>query len=291
MKIECMQRCKMNKNEYYKWFPLEELPNSNYEINKMGQIRNIVTGKILNGTRDNWGYKSYTLRYNNKNIHRTAHTMVAKQFIPNPDNLPIVNHKDENKMNPCVDNLEWVTVQKNAKHGTTQKRRSEKLEKPINEYSLDGIYIRTWRSMIAITEYIVECDKDIEFEKMYSIIGQIIRYNNKNTEKKRCAQAFGTPVRAPDVRRCQRACEIEADVSDKRSIMAWVSICDCRKVARLQCLRGEDVPFAGCGRAAFRIFYLGGFNYEKETSSKCCTKMSLLRQPFGFEKCRWYIPH
>lgn len=179
-----MQRCKMNKNEYYKWFPLEELPNSNYEINKMGQIRNIVTGKILNGTRDNWGYKSYTLRYNNKNIHRTAHTMVAKQFIPNPDNLPIVNHKDENKMNPCVDNLEWVTVQKNAKHGTTQKRRSEKLEKPINEYSLDGIYIRTWRSMIAITEYIVECDKDIEFEKMYSIIGQIIRYNNKNTEKK-----------------------------------------------------------------------------------------------------------
>ena len=114
---------------------------------------------------------------------------------------------------------------------------------------------------------------------------------NKNTEKKRCAQAFGTPVRAPDVRRCQRACEIEADASDKRSIMAWVSICDCRKVARLQCLRGEDVPFAGCGRAAFRIFYLGGFNYEKETSSKCCTKMSLLRQPFGFEKCRWYIPH
>ena len=114
---------------------------------------------------------------------------------------------------------------------------------------------------------------------------------NKNTEKKRCAQAFGTPVRAPDVRRCQRACEIEADVSDKRSIMAWVSICDCRKVARLRCLRREDVPFAGCGRAAFRIFYFGGFNYEEETSSKCCTKMSLLWQPFGIEKCRWYISY
>ena len=114
---------------------------------------------------------------------------------------------------------------------------------------------------------------------------------NKNTEKKRCAQAFDTPVRAPDVRRCQRACEIEADVSDKRSIMAWVSICDCRKVARLQCLRREDVPFAGCGRAAFRIFYLGGFNYEKETSSECCTKMPLLWQSFGFEKCRWNISH
>ena len=114
---------------------------------------------------------------------------------------------------------------------------------------------------------------------------------NKNTEKKRCAQAFDTPVRAPDVRRCQRACEIDADVSDKRSIMAWVSLCDCRKVARLQCLRREDVPLVGCGRAAFRIFYLGGSNYEKETSSKCCTKMSLLRQPFGIEKCRWNISH
>lgn len=173
----------MNKDEYYKWFPLEEFPNSNYEINKMGQIRNVVTGKILNGTRDKWGYESYTLRYNNKNIHRMAHTMVANQFIPNPDNLPIINHKDEKKMNPCIDNLEWVTVQKNANYGTTQKRRSVKLEKPINEYSLDGIYIRAWRSMITITEYIVECDKDIAFEKMYSIIGQIIRFNNKNKHR------------------------------------------------------------------------------------------------------------
>lgn len=175
----------MNKSEYYKWYPLEEFPNSNYEINKMGQIRNIKTGNILNGTKDNWGYKSYTLRFNNKNYHRLAHIMVARQFIPNPHNMPVVNHKDENKMNPCIDNLEWTTVEKNAKHGTTQKRMSVKLERPINEYSLDGTYIRTWRSMIAITEYIIECYKDIEFEKMYSIIGQIIRYNSKNKDKKR----------------------------------------------------------------------------------------------------------
>lgn len=174
----------MNNSEYYKWYPLEEFPDSNYEINKMGQIRNIKTGRILNGTKDNWGYKSYTLRYNNKNYHRIAHIMVAKQFIPNPDNMPIINHKDENKMNPCVDNLEWTTIQKNSKHGTTQERRSVKLERPINEYSLDGKYIRTWRSMIAITEYIVENNNDIDFEKMYSYVGHIIRFNSKNIDKR-----------------------------------------------------------------------------------------------------------
>ena len=89
----------------------------------------------------------------------------------------------------------------------------------------------------------------------------------------------------------RRCAEISADVSDERSNMSWVCFDKCRKVARLQCLQGEDVPFADCSCAVFRLFCFGGTNYEKETSSKCCTKMSLLRQPFGIEKCRWNISH
>ena len=87
----------------------------------------------------------------------------------------------------------------------------------------------------------------------------------------------------------QRCAEISADVSDERSNMSWVCFDKCRKVARLQCLQGEDVPFAGCSCAAFRLFCFGGTNYENETSSKSGTQMSILWQPFGFEKCRRYL--
>lgn len=56
-----------------------------------------------------------------ENIHR----LVALAFIDNPDNLPQVNHKDEDKLNNNINNLEWVTIQQNANHGTRNQRISE----------------------------------------------------------------------------------------------------------------------------------------------------------------------
>jgi len=61
------------------------------------------------------------------------HRLVAEAFIPNPDNLPEVNHKDENKMNNCVDNLEWCTTRYNLNYGT----RNERIGKS-NSLSLKG---------------------------------------------------------------------------------------------------------------------------------------------------------
>jgi hypothetical protein len=59
------------------------------------------------------------LVYNNKG-HRMpfrVHRLVALKYIQNPNNLPVTNHKDLNKKNNCVENLEWVTVSKNTQHG------------------------------------------------------------------------------------------------------------------------------------------------------------------------------
>lgn len=65
-------------------------------------------------------------------------------FIPNPNNLPQVNHKDENKLNDCVDNLEWCDAKYNMNYGTAPRRRGEKKRKPVEQFTLNGEFIRRW---------------------------------------------------------------------------------------------------------------------------------------------------
>ena len=168
-------------DEYYTFYPLLEFPNSIYEINKLGQIRNKNTGKLLKGAI-NRGYWTYTLIIDGKIVFRFAHIMVAKQFIPNPDNKPIVNHIDENKSNACIDNLEWVTSSENSNFGDAQNKANIARNKPINEYDLQGTYNRTWRSITSIVAY---------FKKIYpkddiktSLI-HTIKFNSQNSAIKK----------------------------------------------------------------------------------------------------------
>lgn len=77
--------------------------DSNYSASNTGKIRNDKTGKILKPRVNSRGYCYANINGKEYRIHR----VVAECFIPNPDNLPQVNHKDENKLNNSVDNLEW----------------------------------------------------------------------------------------------------------------------------------------------------------------------------------------
>lgn len=72
------------------------------------------------------GYYTVGLSTQGKIKYITIHRLIAITFIPNPDNLPQVNHKDENKTNNCVDNLEWCTCLYNIQYGTGIKRHGEK---------------------------------------------------------------------------------------------------------------------------------------------------------------------
>lgn len=94
---------------------------------------------IGNGVK---GYKQVCLTKDNKKSTKKIHRLVAMAFIPNPDNLPCVNHKDENKANNNVDNLEWCSFEYNTKYGT----RAERCGKPINQYSLNGELLATFHT-------------------------------------------------------------------------------------------------------------------------------------------------
>ena len=86
-----------------------------YLINKEGKIYSTKTKKFL-GIRDRGGYLAFTVCVKNKRKDITLHRALALTFIPNPENLPFINHKDGNKHNNAIYNLEWCTGSQNVKH-------------------------------------------------------------------------------------------------------------------------------------------------------------------------------
>ena len=135
------------------------IPNyENYEINECGVIRIVKTKKIKKQRIGKDNYYKINLYKDGKSKTFRVHRLVAELFIPNPNNYPIVNHIDGNKLNNHINNLEWCTYSENTKHAydrnlgnmkETQLRASklgaEKSKKKIAVYK-DGIYIDTYES-------------------------------------------------------------------------------------------------------------------------------------------------
>lgn len=88
---------------------------NHYEVNQFGEIRHRIRKKILK-PRINNGYQYVNFKINGKNINFSVHRIVANAFIPNPNGYTEVNHKDYNRSNNCVDNLEWVSSSQNKYH-------------------------------------------------------------------------------------------------------------------------------------------------------------------------------
>ena len=127
----------------------------NYEVTTTGDIINIKTGRVLKPAKDGGGYLFVNLCKDGKPKMFLIHRLVAQAFIPNPQNLPQVNHKDENKTNNTVENLEWCTHEYNINYGTHNERVSKtktngKTSKTVFQYTLDGSLIRIWPSTMEI---------------------------------------------------------------------------------------------------------------------------------------------
>ena len=96
----------------------------NYFVSTIGRVKNINTGRILKQGTVTHGYLAVNLFKHNIGKTKKVHRLVAQTFIPNPKLKEFVNHKDFNKSNNNIDNLEWVTPKENSHHAKMGGRLS-----------------------------------------------------------------------------------------------------------------------------------------------------------------------
>ena len=135
-----------------------------YKVSNFGRIlslnyRNTGKSKLRKPNEDKDGYFYVNLWKNRRYKTCKVHRLVAQTFLPNPENLPQVNHIDENKTNNFVflnedgtvnkekSNLEWKTPKENSNHGTRNERIAKARSKPVLQLSLSGELIREWPSV------------------------------------------------------------------------------------------------------------------------------------------------
>lgn len=117
-----------------------------YRVSNYGNVFSVRKDRLLKTETTNKGYLRVCLRKDGKEKHLKVHRLVANAFIPNPNNYPQVNHKDEVKTNNCAFNLEWCTNDYNAHYGTRNERVAKAKSKPVCQYK-DGVLVHVYPSM------------------------------------------------------------------------------------------------------------------------------------------------
>lgn len=127
-----------------------------YQVSDLGRVRSLKFGKerVLVGCKQKYGYLLVNLCKDGKVKTCLLHRLVAEAFIPNPYGLTEVNHKDEDKTNNAVSNLEWCTHKYNINYGTCIERRAKALtnypstSKVVYQYTKDGTLVRSYPSVM-----------------------------------------------------------------------------------------------------------------------------------------------
>lgn len=149
------------------WKTIENYPD--YMVSSIGRVKSFKNGKekLLKTSADKDGYLSVTLCKKGKVKRFRVHRLVAQAFIPNLNNLPIINHKNQIVNDNRVENLEWCTVEYNNNYADRNKkvaiasrnkmsgRYGKKSNKslPVLQYTKDGELVKKW-----------DCITDVERE-------------------------------------------------------------------------------------------------------------------------------
>lgn len=116
-----------------------------YQVSDCGRVKSFYNGKerLLSAGKDKDGYLQVKLYKDGKMKSCYVHRLVAQAFIPNPNGLSQVNHKDEIKTNNFETNLEWCSCKYNTNYGT----RNERMSKAVYQYTLDGSLVKLYPSV------------------------------------------------------------------------------------------------------------------------------------------------
>lgn len=142
-----------------------------YQVSNLGRVKSLervvngrwgkysVKSKLLTNYVSKSGYIVVSLSKDGKVSYKKVHRLVANAFIPNPDNLPQVNHKDEVKTNNTVilnedgsvdfdkSNLEWCTPTYNLNYGSRSIKAAKTNSKKVYQYTIDGVLVKVWDSL------------------------------------------------------------------------------------------------------------------------------------------------
>ena len=149
-----------------------------YQISNYGRLKSFAQnqlGKIIIGTTTTYGYSHISLYKNKQEIKYYVHRLVATTFISNPENKPQINHKNSNKKDNNVENLEWNTSGENLKHSYLMGTHDQKRFKNGNA-KLDGFQVRVIRECVDLDS--------VELARIFNISrSSIYRIKAKDNQK------------------------------------------------------------------------------------------------------------
>lgn len=160
-----------------------------YEVSDLGRVRSWIDNnknrraepKILNPANDRGGYLLVALHKDGRQKTFLVHRLVAQAFIPNPLNLPQVNHISEDKTDCRAVSLEFCTARYNNNYGTRNERAAKSLSKPVLQYDLSGNLVKEWPSTMEVerqTKYSRGFISNCCLGKHQSAYGFVWRYSD-----------------------------------------------------------------------------------------------------------------
>lgn len=146
----------------------------NYEVSDLGKVKNVVKNNILKNRKNDKDYDNVVLYLDGKKKSYKVHRLVALAFIPNPENKPQVNHKDTDKSNNKMDNLEWATNSENQRHAFDNGLQSVRKGEANNRAVLTEAQVKEIREIYNTGKY-----SHRELANIYNVsktlIGNILR--------------------------------------------------------------------------------------------------------------------
>lgn len=145
-----------------------------YLVSNTGLIYSKMSNKVLKPNKMSNGYLSVELFKDGKSKRLLIHRIVAEAFIDNPESLPIVNHKDEDRTNNSVDNLEWCTQKYNANYGNALEKK--KRNRTVSDAVKNSLLLGSKSRQISVLQF----TKSGEFLKRFNSAveaGRILKIN------------------------------------------------------------------------------------------------------------------